>query len=574
MGDLPVDTPRDLSDARAAISGRGHTRRLLGLEVNMEEKSKASMHQPEPAKKKNLEELKKELEMDDHSLSVDEVVAKYNTSLKTGLTRDGVLLARAREGSNVLSPPKTTPEWVKFLKQLFGGFAMLLWIGSILCFIAYTIAYIRDPETELDNLYLGIVLMAVVIITGCFSYYQESKSSKIMESFKKLVPQRSIVLRDGESTEINAEELVVGDIVSVKAGDRVPADLRIVTAYNCKVDNSSLTGESEPQPRTPEFTNPNPLETRNIAFFSTCVVEGIYTYQVGDNTVMGRIANLATGLEVGDTPIAKEIHHFITIITAIALVLGISFGLLAFSMGYEWIEAIIFLIGIIVANVPEGLLATLTVCLTLTAKRMASKNCLVKNLESVETLGSTSTICSDKTGTLTQNRMTVAHVWYDGKIWLADTSHEVQRATFAKSDSSWAALARVATLCNRAVFKPGQTSVPVLQRECVGDASESALLKCVEMVSGGTEKMRNEYKKVAELPFNSTNKYQISIHEWSEQPDSHYLLVMKGAPERILAGCAFYLYFDEKRPVRDKFKLAFKTAYEALGGLGERVLGK
>lgn len=188
-----------------------------------------------------------------------------------------------------------------------------------------------------------------------------------------------------------------------------------------------MTGESEPQSRTAEYTNENPLETKNLAFFSTNAVEGTcrgIVVSTGDRTVMGRIANLASGLEMGSTPIAREITHFIHIITGVAVFLGVSFFVIAFILGYYWLDAVIFLIGIIVANVPEGLLATVTVCLTLTAKRMASKNCLVKNLEAVETLGSTSTICSDKTGTLTQNRMTVAHMWFDNKICEADTSDD------------------------------------------------------------------------------------------------------------------------------------------------------
>lgn len=248
-----------------------------------------------------------------------------------------------------------------------------------------------------------------------------------MESFKNLVPQYALVIREGSKITIPAEEVVVGDLVEVKGGDRIPADLRIVSSHQCKVDNSSLTGESEPQTRSPESTHENPLETRNLAFFSTNCVEGTaegIVVQTGDRTVMGRIANLASGLEIGQTPINREIEHFIHIITGVAVFLGVSFFIIAIFLNYNWLDAVIFLIGIIVANVPEGLLATVTVCLTLTAKRMASKNCLVKNLEAVETLGSTSTICSDKTGTLTQNRMTVAHMWFDNHIIEADTTED------------------------------------------------------------------------------------------------------------------------------------------------------
>merc|ERR1712214_45495 len=437
-------------------------------------------------KEKNLNELKQELELDVHKVDLDVLCKRFNTNVADGLTDDQVKKGIAEYGLNQLTPPPTTPEWIKFCQCLFSGFACLLWLGAILCFLAYGIQASAYEEPPDDNLYLGIVLTAVVTVTGVFSYYQESKSAKIMESFKNLVPQYALVRRNGEKVTIPASELTLGDVVEVKFGDRVPADLRVVEARGFKVDNSSLTGESEPQTRTPEFTHENPLETKNLAFFSTNAVEGTavgIVVNIGDNTVMGRIAGLASGLASDETPIAKEIAHFIHIITGVAVFLGVTFFIIAFILGYNWLDAVIFLIGIIVANVPEGLLATVTVCLTLTAKRMASKNCLVKNLEAVETLGSTSTICSDKTGTLTQNRMTVAHMWFDNYISEADTSEDQTGAGFNKNAQGWKYLCRIAVLCNRATFRAGQDSVPILKRDCIGDASESGILKCTEILT-------------------------------------------------------------------------------------------
>ena len=501
---------------------------------------------------------------------------RFSVNPDTGLTAAQAKASFEKHGPNALTPPPTTPEWVKFLQALFGGFAMLLWLGAVLCFIAYGIQASTQEQPPDDNLYLGIVLTAVVVITGIFSYYQESKSSKIMESFKNMVPQYALCLRDGEKLTIKAEELTLGDIIEVKFGDRLPADIRVLEARGFKVDNSSLTGESEPQARNPEFTHENPLETKNLAFFSTNAVEGTakgIVVNIGDYTVMGRIAGLASGLDTGDTPIAKEIAHFIHIITGVAVFLGVTFFIIAFILGYHWLDAVIFLIGIIVANVPEGLLATVTVCLTLTAKRMASKNCLVKNLEAVETLGSTSTICSDKTGTLTQNRMTVAHMWFDNAIHEADTSEDQSGVSMNKNAQGWKALSRVAALCNRAEFKPGQENIPILKREVNGDASEAALLKCCELTTGKVMEYRTKNKKVCEIPFNSTNKYQVSIHETEDKDDKRYLLAMKGAPERILQRCSTIVIDGEEKTLDDDWKNSFENAYMELGGLGERVLG-
>uniref|UniRef100_A0A3B5MZ03 Sodium/potassium-transporting ATPase subunit alpha n=1 Tax=Xiphophorus couchianus TaxID=32473 RepID=A0A3B5MZ03_9TELE len=435
--------------------------------------------------KKDMDELKKEVDL------------VSTPTFPPGLSASRAKEILARDGPNALTPPPTTPEWVKFCKQLFGGFSMLLWIGAILCFLAYGIQAASEDEPANDNLYLGIVLSAVVIITGCFSYYQEAKSSKIMESFKNLVPQQALVVRDGEKKSINAEEVVAGDLVEVKGGDRIPADLRVISAQGCKVDNSSLTGESEPQTRSPDFTNDNPLETRNIAFFSTNCVEGTargIVINTGDRTVMGRIATLASSLEGGKTPIAVEIEHFIHIITGVAVFLGVSFFILSLILGYGWLEAVIFLIGIIVANVPEGLLATVTVSLQVSSSSYLP---VVKNILSV-------------------------------KSCFLDVA---------------------------------------------GDASEAALLKCIELCCGSVKDMREKYPKVAEIPFNSTNKYQLSIHKNTTPGESKHLLVMKGAPERILDRCSTIVLQGKEQPLDDEMRDAFQNAYVELGGLGERVLG-
>ena len=465
---------------------------------------------------------------------------------------------------------------------MFYGFSMLLWIGAILCFSVYAGESASKDHVEPDNFYVGVVLTGVVVVTGVFSYCQERKSSKIMDSFKNLVPHQANVIRNGKSKAVKAETLVVGDLVDVKFGDRVPADIRILEAHGMKVDNSSLTGESEPQPRSAEATHDNPLETKNLAFFSTNAVEGTcrgIVINTGDNTVMGRIAGLTSGLQSGKTPIAIEIEHFIHIITAVAVFLGVSFFIVAMLLNYSFVQAVIFLIGIIVANVPEGLLVTVTVCLTLTAKRMAVKNCLVKNLEAVETLGSTSTICSDKTGTLTQNRMTVAHIWIDGRITATDTTEDQSGSKIDKSMDGWEALNRVCMLCNRAEFQADQENIPIMNRGINGDASEAAILKFTECVTGNVSSYRDQYPKVCEIPFNSLNKYQVSVHDTrSEFTDSEgrtcrYLLVMKGAPERILDRCTTIHFHGRDVSLNSKWKGRFNKAYMELGGMGERVLG-
>ncbi|OWA50409.1 Sodium/potassium-transporting ATPase subunit alpha-2 [Hypsibius exemplaris] len=386
------------------------------------------------------------------------------------------------------------------------------------------------------QLYLGIALLLVVTVSITFAYWQERKSSDIINSFKKLVLAFVVVIRDGVKQSVHKTDIVKGDIIHVTMGDRMPADIVILEAQAFKVDNSSITGESEPVSRNGKFTHENPLETKNLAFYFTSVMQGtaigvvIYT---GDNTVMGRVANLASNIEQIKTPLNKELDHVILVSISIAFLMGGIFFALSLLYGFYWLDSVTFLIGLIVAYVPEGLQMTVTICLTLTAQRMAKKNCLVKNLDAVETLGSTSIICTDKTGTLTQNRMTVAHVWMDGVISGVDTTeNQTGDSSLDKTSPTW---------------------------------------KRLKLHEPGVIKYRETHNKRVEIPFNSTNKYQVFIHEQDDSPD--HILQMKGAPERILNLCSMILIKGEEVPLTDEWKEKFESAYRDLGEMGERVLG-
>lgn len=522
-----------------------------------------------------LENFRKEVITDHHTIHLNDLCRKFQTDKEHGLTPEQAAAVLLKTGPNQLTPSHKVPEYIKFIKTLTQGFSLLLWIGAALCFTACLIRKVTTLETDTDNLILGLVLVVVVVVTGCFMFSQEHKSQKIMESFANMVPPKATVIRGGETITIVSKDIVIGDLVEMKFGDRIPADIRIIHSQGFKVDNSALTGESEPQYRGTECSSDNILETKNFAFFSTNAVEGTakgIVCETGDRTVMGRIAGLTARLQPNKTPIAKELEHFMKIISVWACFLGFVFGSAALAMNYSWIEASLFLIGIIVANVPEGLLATVTVCLSVTAKRMAAKNCLVKNLEAVETLGSTSIICSDKTGTLTQNKMTVCHFWCDKKIMNADSTIQQDLAKDYNKSEGFQTLMRCATLCNRAEFVHGEENKPVSSRLVRGDASEEAILKFVELthIHGNPTDFRHNNPKLLEIPFSSVTKYQISIHGME---DGSCLMVMKGAPERILARCSKMYTAKGTEEMTDEMRMICDRAMTELAEKGERVLG-
>ena len=552
--------------------------------------------------------MRQEIGFTEHTWPAEKVYEYYGASPTEGLSSAQVLQNREKYGWNRLTPPVFVPWWVKYFAQYANVFMMLLLFGGVLCFVAYGI-----DQSDPTNLYLGVVLFLVVFISATFGYLTEAKADSVMEGFKKLVPKKCKVLRDGNISIIDAEELVPGDIVDFGDGDQVPADMRVLVANDVKVDNSSLTGEPEPQERYPDLQRDEkgklvtvPLEAQNLMFYTTIIVGGSgrgIVIGTGDKTVMGQIAGLAS--ESGhdeQTQFQIEVDKFIKIISVVAIAIGITFILIGiFVAGASAIEMIVFAIGIIVGTVPEGLLLTLTVSLALSAKHMYAKNVLVKGMPSVENLGSTTVIASDKTGTLTQNRMTVQHAWYDGQLVTVPAARNMPQLKAAMKPGvikgpkydikspSWQALQRVATLCNNSRFvltDPDDEEKPplnmaeevmnpefnLLGMTCTGDASESALIKSVQLVRD-VEEYHKANPKLHEIKFNSTNKWQLSIHK-PEDPDAKKpIMVFKGAPERVINRCSKFLVNGEEEPMTDEWMKKYLDAYEGLGAMGERVLG-
>lgn len=521
---------------------------------------------------------KREYSLTEHMLGLSELEPLFASNFKDGLTEVDAAERLERDGHNCLTPPPKTHWLLKALAHIAGGFAILLWIGSILCFSVYGI-----DNSDIENLVLGIVLAAVVLLTGLFSWYQESKSDAVLEGFLKLQPQTCDVLRDGKFNSIPAENLVKGDVVRLQFGKKIPADVVILESTGVKVDNSSLTGEAEPLKRTPGHTDESPWRSRNVAFFGTNCVEGTgkgLVVRCGDDTAIGNIASATMGGEKPEALMKAEIENFVNIIACIAMTIGIVFLIAGIALGIPPVDMVIYAIAIIVANVPEGLLATVTVALTITAQRMAEKNVLVKSTLIVETLGSITAVASDKTGTLTQNRMTVRSVIFpDGA---STTAAHTRRTSFVNVMEDreftisatfipyYRTLIKTAGLCNHATFDERESEI--LARRTNGDASENALLKFSHS-NGNVDFLRTEWPEIACIPFNSHNKFMVTIHKSESSPD--YMMLMKGAPERILEKCTTYKDPDaggDVKPFTEDVKNKVIAANTSLAENGERVL--
>lgn len=459
---------------------------------------------------------------DVHKLSVGQVYLKFHSG-KSGITQDQAKKLLDYYGRNVLSQKDQTPWWLKFLLQFKNFFSLLLLVGAILSFIG---DYFQPNS---GNDIIGYALLGVTILNASFTFLQEYKAAQAMKAFSNLLPQQVTVVRDGKHEQVEAQYLVPGDLIVLREGDKIPADARIVEEYTLKVDHSSLTGESEPQLRSLEATHEKEILSRNMVFSGTLVQSGsgkAIVVRTGDYTQIGQIAHLTSDVKVQKSKIKIELEEFVRLISTIAICLGVGFFFLALIIGMPVWESMVFMIAIIVANVPEGLLPTVTLTLSLSAQKMAKNKALVKDIESIETLGSITVICTDKTGTLTQNKLKVQGLYFDGVEYVYDEFH---KSFYDEKDvhylhsiknKEFDAMLDAMFLCNNStLLSNGDSS---------GDPTEIALKQSVQ-----TQKnvdLYDEFKRIQEIPFDSEKKYMITACEYKDKRIAY----LKGSPESVL----------------------------------------
>ena len=461
------------------------------------------------------------------------------------LTRSGGLSgAEARErrekyGPNQIREIRGIPLYRRFLANFTHLMAIMLWIGGIIGFIA------KMPQ-------LGIAIWMVNVINGLFSFWQEYRAERAMEALRKLLPHYARVLRDGTEDRILAEELVPGDLMLLSEGDRISADGRLIVEAELRVDQSTLTGESHTVRKTAEAvlrTDLSLVEMPNLVFAGTSVAMGTgraVVYATGMETEFGRIAHLTQSVEEDLSPLQREMAFATRAVTIIATGIGTLFFLLAVLLaGVDLAESFIFAMGMVVAFVPEGMLPLVTLSLAMGTQRMAKRHALIKKLSAVETLGCTTVICTDKTGTLTQNEMTVCNLWLFHRPFTVTgvgyapegTIIDEERGLPVTVEGDLTELLVAAGLCNNSRLLPPNTESPSWR--VLGDPTEAALR--VVCVKGGIDPEREAQMKprVREIPFDSRRKRMSTIHQQGQAGGhtGHRVTFVKGAPKEVLALC-------------------------------------
>lgn len=497
-----------------------------------------------------------------HALPAEEVIASWKTDVNHGLSTQEVEKRLQKHGMNVIEQKRKMNPLLIFLNQLKGPFVILLLIAAVLSFWF---------EEWLD----GIAILVVVLINTVIGFFMEYRAGRSMESLKRLTRLNARILRNGSLTEIGSEGIVPGDILIAEAGDIILADARIFEATQLETDESTLTGESLSAAKKNEITDANaPLAERvNMLYKGTFVTKGnvrAVVVATGMQTELGQIAEMVQSAEQTNTPLEKKITQFsrrILFLTTFLIAILFITGLIK---GNDLVSLMRTSIALAVAAIPEGLPIVTTLALAQGMLRMSRQNVIVKKLADVETLGGTNIICTDKTGTLTENKIEVSNVLvHNGHVKLRQNL-EQRTIEVAEGDAgirnspAYELVLRIATLCNTAVFEFENNTV----RES-GDPLETGLLKLVYCEGVDAEKIRKAFPKIGEEPFTSETRTMATQHKNNDL----FFTAVKGASEELVKRCQ--LIFDGQRTVEftNEQKGSWTTRANELAGEGMKVIG-
>lgn len=523
-----------------------------------------------------------------HQAVTGEVFAALGSDPQ-GLTPDEARKRLAQYGRNVLHEPPRKPLIRILLAHFTHLMAWLLWIGGAVAFAAQT------PT-------LGIAIWLVNVINGLFSFWQEYKAEQATAALRRMLPSYARVRRAGEAMRIPAEQLVPGDVLLLAEGDHISADARLVREMELRVDQSALSGESHPVRKTAEPASGAGLsraELPNLVFAGTSVASGTaeaVVFATGMRTAFGEIARLTQSVGEQLSPLQREMERLTRVVSAIAVGVGLFFFVLAVAIaGIDLANGFIFALGMIVAFVPEGLLPTVTLALAMGTQRMARRNALVKRLSAVETLGCTNVICTDKTGTLTQNEMTVREIWVGGRQISVSGVGYAPEGQFSEGgaplehpgeDLELRRLLLAAALCTDArLIPPHAQTTPEDQGyagdgarwSILGDPTEAALLVAACKAGIDRDNEARRMPRIREAPFESRRK-RMSVVCRLPQPQvadhepAVFVVYVKGAPKETLALCTSVAAGESTHPLNETQRAQILAANDQYARAGLRVL--